>query len=249
MFCGIHEKRIAITSCVQCRKGVCAECQTFVKGRDFCPRCASSIEQLDSCLSVKRDPLIALLFSIIPGFGQVYNGQAVKGVIFFFTFWLVLPWFYGMYDAYTTAKEISQGKIPPKPFKTASWHFSIMVIIFLVGPFALFKGAQHYIKLKSIDLNSVTARHVLVKISKAAEAYEQDYGYYPEDIKELYLDESPYLDVLYCGGEISGYLYKCNFTREGYSVTAWSIYEGKKNIPAYTIGTGGVLELKKNRTE
>ena len=54
----------------------------------------------------KKSGGIALLLSlIIPGAGQMYLGKVGMGIILFFTFWLILPWIYSIYDAYKSAKD------------------------------------------------------------------------------------------------------------------------------------------------
>lgn len=67
------------------------------------------------------NPIIALILSfIIPGLGQVYNRDYIKGialiilaivfgylyayVLFYLIILYIIIWLYGMYDAYTTAK-------------------------------------------------------------------------------------------------------------------------------------------------
>ena len=53
----------------------------------------------------ERDPTLASLLSVIlPGAGQVYNGQFLKGIFIFLTCWLIVPWLFGILDAYVTAK-------------------------------------------------------------------------------------------------------------------------------------------------
>jgi TM2 domain-containing membrane protein YozV len=58
---------------------------------------------------------------LIPGLGQIYNGQILKGilmliayVVMWLLFFLVVPlvialiiWIYGIYDAYKTAQKIN----------------------------------------------------------------------------------------------------------------------------------------------
>lgn len=52
-----------------------------------------------------RDPVLAALFSaVLPGLGQVYNLQFLKGMFVFLTCWLVVPYFLGILDAYLTAE-------------------------------------------------------------------------------------------------------------------------------------------------
>lgn len=56
-----------------------------------------------------KNPGIAMLLSIvIPGGGQFYNGHAGKGVLILFTCWLIIPWIYGIFDAYACANRINR---------------------------------------------------------------------------------------------------------------------------------------------
>jgi TM2 domain-containing membrane protein YozV len=56
-----------------------------------------------------KNPGIAMLLSIIfPGGGQFYNGHAGKGILIMCTFWLVIPWIYGIFDAYACANRINR---------------------------------------------------------------------------------------------------------------------------------------------
>ncbi|MBW2734424.1 MAG: hypothetical protein JRH20_18715 [Deltaproteobacteria bacterium] len=48
--------------------------------------------------------LPAALSLMLPGLGQVYNRQLGKGVAVFFFAFLVVPYFYGILDAYFTAR-------------------------------------------------------------------------------------------------------------------------------------------------
>ena len=56
-----------------------------------------------------KNPGIAMLLSvIIPGGGQFYNGHAGKGILILFTFWLIIPWIWGIFDAYSSANRINR---------------------------------------------------------------------------------------------------------------------------------------------
>ena len=78
----------------------------------------------------KKEPIVSLVLSIIPGLGQAYNGQYKKGLILFIAFivslvliyatiWLfigfcimIVPialWLFSMYDGYTEARKINDG--------------------------------------------------------------------------------------------------------------------------------------------
>jgi TM2 domain-containing membrane protein YozV len=71
---------------------------------------------------IKRIELIKREISLlIVGLGQVYNGQTVKGLIFFIVAVIIgltgigliisfLIWLYAMYDAYNTAQRINEGE-------------------------------------------------------------------------------------------------------------------------------------------
>lgn len=64
----------------------------------------------------EQSPALAAVFSlIVAGSGQIYNGQIGKGLLIFFTSGFVLPWVYGIIDAYITAQKIKEGKIAAKP--------------------------------------------------------------------------------------------------------------------------------------
>lgn len=47
---------------------------------------------------------------LVPGLGQVYNGQRERGILFALGTPLVLPYLYGIYDAFRTAEDIARGK-------------------------------------------------------------------------------------------------------------------------------------------
>lgn len=51
----------------------------------------------------KNVGLITLISIFIPGGGQIYLGEYLKGLLILLLAWLVLPWLYGIYDAHTTA--------------------------------------------------------------------------------------------------------------------------------------------------
>jgi hypothetical protein len=56
-----------------------------------------------------KDPVLAAILStIFPGLGQFYLGFFLKGLVILLTCFLVLPWLYGIFDAYGTAKRINR---------------------------------------------------------------------------------------------------------------------------------------------
>jgi TM2 domain-containing membrane protein YozV len=47
---------------------------------------------------------------VVPGAGQAYNGQPIKGVFLFLTSVLVLPWLFALYDAHTKPTRLKAKK-------------------------------------------------------------------------------------------------------------------------------------------
>ena len=54
--------------------------------------------------SNRRPVVAALLSTVLPGAGQVYNGQFFKGLFVCFTAFLIVPWIFGIFDAAITAR-------------------------------------------------------------------------------------------------------------------------------------------------
>ena len=73
-----------------------------------------------------KSPILALILSlIICGIGQIYNGHWKKGIallVVFIILYLIfvplvlIPWIFGMYDAYTMAEKINKGENPKDLF-------------------------------------------------------------------------------------------------------------------------------------
>lgn len=73
----------------------------------------------------KNPGIAAVLSALFVGFGQIYNGQIVKGLIFMVVYFVSillifvligfittpLLWIFGIYDAYNTANRINAGEI------------------------------------------------------------------------------------------------------------------------------------------
>jgi TM2 domain-containing membrane protein YozV len=95
-----------------------------VNGRNICRKCLDSmVAPGQSC---RKEPLLALIFSfLLPGLGQVYNGDTNNGIILIVgavASWLMTSvcigffiflgiWVYAMYDAYTRAEKINRNEI------------------------------------------------------------------------------------------------------------------------------------------
>jgi hypothetical protein len=101
------------------------------KNETFCKSCVAL--KLEGEKKSERSPgLAAFLSVIIGGAGQMYNGQPGKGIFIFLTTWLVIPWIYGIFDAYQTAKKMNEGKIAPAGRHGCGTAAIIIVVIFIV---------------------------------------------------------------------------------------------------------------------
>ncbi|MFH1996820.1 MAG: hypothetical protein ABIJ27_07515 [Candidatus Omnitrophota bacterium] len=110
MKCGIHTGRETLAACALCGKGACDECRVVIKGNNYCKTCVA--EAIANKSTAVRSPgLAAVLSFFIGGMGQIYNGQILKGILIFCTSLLIIPWIYGIFDAYAVAKKINEGKI------------------------------------------------------------------------------------------------------------------------------------------
>lgn len=61
-----------------------------------------------------HDPrMAALLSALMPGAGQVYNGQWSKACLYGLSCWLIVPWLLGVRDAWRTGQDIASGMLSP----------------------------------------------------------------------------------------------------------------------------------------
>jgi TM2 domain-containing membrane protein YozV len=98
-----------------------------------------------------RDPVIAALLSVLmPGGGQMYNEQVLKGELIFLTWFLILPWLYGILDAYRCASRIAPliqlrspgmatllGHMFPGAGQAYNRQWGKAVLVFATSPFIL----------------------------------------------------------------------------------------------------------------
>lgn len=80
-------------------------------GADLVPALVAARRQIARASSLPLGPKnpgearrAAVLSLLVPGAGQVYNGQFMKGVFILATCWLVVPWIFGVIDAYRCAR-------------------------------------------------------------------------------------------------------------------------------------------------
>ncbi len=248
MFCYIHSKRLAVDKCVQCGVALCADCASTFRGYILCKACSPEGKKPVRGKPVYyRNPLFAALLSIIPGVGQFYNGQLFKGLIVLSTCWLIVPWFYGIYDAYATACRINnRDVIQTDPFPELMTALCVLIIFvsafFVVGPDA-WKIMIHQ-QLLPMIMNSLEwkAQRALKDMALGLESFHKTYGYYPDDISQLYFEEPPYLERLYCDATFYSYTFTCNSDATSYKVRAVP-QDPEKSVFELTTG-GKVLVYK-----
>ncbi len=98
MPCYYHPEREPIASCTECGRLVCSECSTVEGDKTFCSRCydrGPSTFRETSQVRYRKSPLLAVLLSVIPGLGQLYNEQLLKGILIMLVFFFVLVTFVG----------------------------------------------------------------------------------------------------------------------------------------------------------
>lgn len=96
---------------------------------EYCPYCGTRVGHSPTPIpppKTKSEALAVILSVLLPGLGQVYNGQITKGIlviilavilgILFGLFCLtaiasMALWFWSIFDAYDTARRINQGLI------------------------------------------------------------------------------------------------------------------------------------------
>jgi TM2 domain-containing membrane protein YozV len=125
-FCYFHPQTLAVANCTDCGKPVCSVCLKRVNTKPYCEACAANHHE--------QSPLLAFVFAfLVPGMGQVYNGDWQKGLVIFLTGWLVLPWIYGIVDAVTVANEIRNGV---RKSATVPPGYLLLALKFGIVPFA-----------------------------------------------------------------------------------------------------------------
>lgn len=76
---------------------------------------AIEIVALKKQLKKWKNPALAVLLSLfIPGAGQIYNGQVGKGILIFISAWLIIPYIFGVFDAYFVAQKINKNERMPE---------------------------------------------------------------------------------------------------------------------------------------
>lgn len=242
MKCGVHPEKEAVGTCVQCGIAFCDECKVVVNDKNVCKKCVDKV--ITSNKTSERNPVVAAVLSFFfPGVGQVYNGQIGKAAFVFFTWWLFIPWIYGIIDAYLTAQKISSGQLVTKP---TSFGCLIVIIVFFVvaipGCALVTAIAVPNLMRAKMAANDALAKATLRSLSVASESYAADNkGRYPMSSLLLTAANPPYMIEDYCGQTMSGFTYECKMTEAGYQFIATPSEPGASGFESYSIITGGIM--------
>ena len=115
----------------------CRECGTVCElGHNHCGTCGAHVPPLalaeEEWIPARRKPdLAALLSALVPGLGQAYNGQTLKGLLIAATCWMVLPWGFGVVDAIRVAERINRNEsfhdLPTRPIVPILAHLAALL--------------------------------------------------------------------------------------------------------------------------
>lgn len=243
MKCAIHLEREAVGTCVECGLAFCEECKVQINNKNYCKKC---VEILFNKKKVsQRSPVIAALLSfVIGGAGQIYNGQIGKGILIFFTTWLIIPWIYGIFDAYNVANKINRGEVV---IEKASGCLITIIVVFILLWFTVILGILAAVSIPAfvrarLTANDSAAQATLRSISTALELYAVDNnGNYPSEEDALTKAKSPYLTTSYNNKTINGYSYFLVLKPTGYKIIAKPIQCRTTGNKTYQIETGGAI--------
>ena len=230
MRCINHPEVDAVGKCIGCGSSICDTCRVVSQGEDYCKKCV--VEKVEGAEKSQRSPgLAAFLSFIIAGSGQMYNGQIGKGVLILFTSWLIIPWIYGIFNAYSTARKINEGTIVAKKATGCLigviiggfLFFFIMAIIGLLAAIAIpnLLRARH-------NANEAAAKASIRTIVTACESYKYANNSYPENLETLSAEIPPYIDSQLGAGQKYGYSFTYQRGADGltFTTTASPIQEG-----------------------
>jgi len=243
MKCANHLDKEATVVCNHCGRSICADCLVVVKGENYCKDCVAA--KVNQEKKEERSPVLAAILSfIIAGLGQIYNGQIGKGILIFFTGWLIIPWIIGIVDAYKIAKKINQGQIVVKSRPGCLIAAIIGIVVFWVGIFfiALLAAIAIPNLLRArLSANEAQVQATLKTISTAAESYRAANNNYPLDESSLISAAPAYLSRSYNHQVVNGYIFSESFQADGYKVTATPEKCGETGNKIFSIETEGIL--------
>lgn len=242
MKCSVHLEREAVGTCVECGLAFCEECKVVISNKNYCKKCVETVVKKGRLTD--RNPVIAALLSfIIGGARQIYNGQIGKGILIFLTAWLVIPWIYGIFDAYNTAQKINRGEIVTEaPSGCLIAVAIVFVVTWVIAIIALLAAIAIPNLLRArLHANEAGAKAKVMTISTALESYSAvNKGNYPLDEKALTNAQPPYLTESYHNKTIQGYNYSLKLNSKGYTIIARPSSCGTTGVKIFKVETGGI---------
>lgn len=246
MKCSIHLEREAIGTCVECGLAFCEECKVIISNKNYCKKCVEVVVKKGKITD--RNPIIAALLSFfIGGAGQIYNGQIGKGVLIFLTTWLVIPWIYGIFDAYNTAKRINRGEIVTEaPLGCLIAVMVAFIVTWVIAIISLLAAIAIPNLLRArLTANEAQASVSVKTIATALEAYAAaNNDRYPSNESVLTSSQPSYLSKSYNGNTITGYRYTLKLSSNEYKIIAEPSSCGTTGNKIFVMETGGI-EYKK----
>jgi hypothetical protein len=91
-------------------RGCGARLPALRAGAIVCPYCADELVRVDGTRATAwpLKPWAAAAASLLlPGAGQAWNGELGKAALVLLTFWLIVPWIWGVVDAWRVARRAS----------------------------------------------------------------------------------------------------------------------------------------------
>ena len=128
--CGVKQPVTKTKYCVDCgskidaKAEICPDCGVRQPGSSNYQQSRNDLYQ-KPVYQQKNPGIAAVLSALFVGFGQIYNGQIAKGLLFMVAYFVSillifvligfittpLLWIFGIYDAYNTANRINSGEI------------------------------------------------------------------------------------------------------------------------------------------
>lgn len=152
----------------------------------------------DEARKQERSPGVAAVLSLlVPGSGQLYNGQIGKGILVLLTWWLIVPWILGVVDAHSTAKKINDGTATLKTGSGCAIGLILglggaMIVVLILGLLAAI-AIPNFVKARQIAMTKACIANLnlieAAKLQWAAETGAPD-GATPEwiDLVPSYLN-------------------------------------------------------------
>lgn len=247
MKCSIHPEREAIGTCVECGLAFCEECKVVISNKNYCKKCVEIVVKKGKI--TQRNPTIAALLSfIIGGAGQLYNGQIGKGILIFLTTWLIIPWIYGIFDAYNTANKINKGEIVTE--RVSGCLIAVIVVFITMWVIAIISllaaiAIPNLLRARLVA-NESAAKATIRTIATALETYAaSSNGEYPSDESALTDAQPPYINDSYNNKTMQGYSYSLKLKSNGYRVIAKPSQCLTTGTKIFQIETGGIVSEEK----